>query len=181
MRCLHVKLDLRHARARPTCGMTSSARCPLTRQHGHVCGEHGGATLKRRRCECVSWVTDPAAMVTCERLDVQDTVCRLVAAYLLGVGAALSDSEVPSGHLNVLMLPPWSRVAQRCRVRVGVDYNSDDEAWLRDDIPSLEWVGLAARSSAAVDDAATPAAVPAAHLPPIRSPECRGRSAMAYG
>jgi hypothetical protein len=121
------------------------------------------------RLQCVPWVTDPAAMVTCERLGVQDTVCRLVAAYLLGVGAALSDSEVPSGHLNTLMLPPWSRVAQRCRVRVGVDYDSDDEAWLRDDIPSLEWAGLAARSSAAVDDAATPAAVPAAHLPPIQT------------
>jgi hypothetical protein len=61
--------------------------------------------------ECVPWMPDPAAMVTCERLDVQGTVCRLVAAYLLGVGAALSDSEVPSGHLNALMLPPWSRVA----------------------------------------------------------------------
>jgi hypothetical protein len=77
---------------------------------------------------------------------------------------------------SALMLPPWSRVAQRCRVRVGVDYDSDDEAWLRDDTPSLEWAGLAARSSAAVDDAANPAAVPVAHVPPIRSSNYNARA-----
>jgi hypothetical protein len=39
----------------------------------------------------------------CERLDVHDTVCWLVAAYLVSIGAALSDAEVPAGHLNALM------------------------------------------------------------------------------
>jgi hypothetical protein len=116
--------------------------------------------------ECVPWVTEPAAMVACERLDVQDTVCRLVAAYLLGVGAALSDSEVPSGHLNALMLPVAGGATVSCAG--GCDYDSDDEAWLRDDIPSLEWAGLEARSSAAVDDAATSAAVPVAY--PVSAP-----------
>jgi hypothetical protein len=78
-------------------------------------------------------------MVVCERFDVQDRVCRLVAAYLLG--AALSGTAVPAGHLNALQVPQWSRVVQRCRVQTGVDYESDDEAWLRDDVPSPEWAG----------------------------------------
>jgi hypothetical protein len=66
------------------------------------------------------------------------------AAYLLGVGAALGDVNVPAGHLNALLLPQWSRVARQWRARAGLD--SDDEVWLHDDVPSLQWAGLAALS-----------------------------------
>ena len=81
---------------------------------------------------------------------VRDCVGRLVAAYLLAVGAALSGVPVPTAHFQALHLTRTTRLARLCdgAGAAGSDQDSDDEAWLRDDLPSARWLPVASASPA---------------------------------
>ena len=94
---------------------------------------------------CAPWVTDPAAMLASDGMRVRDCVCRMVAAYLLAVGAAVSGVPVPTAHFQALHLARTTRLA---RLGDGDGTarsvpNSDDEAWLRDDLPLARWLPAA--------------------------------------
>ena len=104
-------------------------------------------------------MTDPAAMLVSDGARVRDCVCRLVAAYLLAVGAAVSGVPVPTAHFQALHLTRTMRLARLCdgAASAGSDQDSDDEAWLRDDLPSARWLPVARAS-------------PAASPPPASSP-----------
>ena len=58
---------------------------------------------------CLPWLTDADSLLESERRSVRDMVFRLVAAYLLCVGAVASGCAVPAGHWNALALPLWSK------------------------------------------------------------------------
>ena len=76
----------------------------------------------------------PAAMLVSDGARVRDCVGRLVAAYLLAVGAAVSGVPVPTAHFQALHLTRTTRLARLCAGAgaAGSDQDSDDEAWLRD-------------------------------------------------
>ena len=111
---------------------------------------------------CVPWVTDPAAMLVSDGARVRDCVCRLVAAYLLAVGAAVSGVPVPTAHFQALHLTRTTRLVRLCdgAGAAGSDQDSDDEAWLRDDLPSARWLPVASASPASSPP-------PASHPHPI--------------
>ena len=90
---------------------------------------------------CVPWVTDPASMLTAETARVRLDVFKRVAAYLLSVGASLAASDVPRAHARLLGLPRSARLARFCSAlpNSAPAEDSDDEAWLRDDLPSARW------------------------------------------
>ena len=73
---------------------------------------------------------------------MRDCVCRLVAAYLLAVGAAVSGVPVPTAQFQALHLTWTTRLARLCdgAGAAGSTSDSDDEAWLRDDLPSARWL-----------------------------------------
>ena len=91
---------------------------------------------------CVPWVTDPAAMLVSDGVRVRDCVCRLVAANLLAVGGAVSGVPVPTAHFQAVHLTRTTRLARLCdgAGAAGSASDSDDEAWLRDDLPSARWL-----------------------------------------
>ena len=66
---------------------------------------------------CVPWVTDPAAMLVSDGARVRDCVGRLVAAYLLAVGAAVSNVPVPTAHFQALHLTRTTRFGTPLRWR----------------------------------------------------------------
>ena len=111
---------------------------------------------------CVPWVTDPEAMLASDGTRVRDCVCHLVAAYLLAVGAAVSGVPMPTAHFQALHLARTTRLARLCDGdgAAGSAPDSDDEAWLRDDLPSARWLPAASALPASL-----PPPVP--HPPPI--------------
>ena len=90
-------------------------------------------------------------MLVSDGARVRDCVCRLVAAYLLAVGAAVSGVPVPTAHFQALHLTRTTRLARLCdgAGSAGSDQDSDDEAWLRDDLPSARWLPVVRASPAA--------------------------------
>ena len=104
-----------------------------------LCDVHDPEAVSRL---CVLWVTDPAAMLVSDGVRVRDCVCRLVAAYMLAVGAAVSGVPVPTAHFQALHLTRTTRFARLCdgAGAAGSASDSDDEAWLRDDLPSARWL-----------------------------------------
>ena len=124
-----------------------------------LCDVHDPEAVSRL---CVPWVTDPAAMLVSDGARVRDCVCRLVAAYLLAVGAAVSGVPVPTAHFQALHLTRTTRLVRLCdgAGAAGSDQDSDDEAWLRDDLPSARWLPVASASPASSPP-------PASHPHPI--------------
>ena len=138
----------------PACSSSRS----LLRQ-ALLCDVHDPEAVSRL---CVPWVTDPAAMLVSDGARVRDCVCRLVAAYLLAVGAAVSGVPVPTAHFQALHLTRTTRLVRLCdgAGAAGSDQDSDDEAWLRDDLPSARWLPVASASPASSPP-------PASHPHPI--------------
>ena len=71
-----------------------------------LCDVHDPEAVSRL---CVPWVTDPGAMLVSDGARVRDCVGRLVAAYLLAVGAAVSGVPVPTAHFQALHLTRTTR------------------------------------------------------------------------
>ena len=68
-------------------------------------------------------------MLVSDGARVRDCVGRLVAAYLLAVGAAVSGVPVPTAHFQALHLTRTTRLARLCDGvgAAGSDQDSDDE------------------------------------------------------
>jgi hypothetical protein len=140
----------------------SSAHALLA--HAVQCDKRDLAAVKRL---CVPWVTDPASMLSSETPSVRNNVSKLVAAYLLAVGASLAKCAIPARHVAALHLPRWCRMLRFCKENLSdpCDSDSDEEVMLRDDIPTLLWL------DEAVEDAPAPVPPPSppAH-PPVSAP-----------
>ena len=80
--------------------------------------------------EAGPWLTDPMRVVAGEDARVRRTVASVVAAYVLGVGAAVASAGVSRGHLRALNVPRWSRVRKElCLTTEGA---ADPDFWERD-------------------------------------------------
>ena len=115
----------------------SPARAKL--HAAHSCDKHDMAAV---RDHCVPWVLDPALVLKKEPAKVRLNAASVVAAYLMAVGASLSNIQAPSTHARFLRLPNTVRMRLFCGVEPDDSYlgDSDDEVWLRDDVPSAQWL-----------------------------------------
>ena len=143
----------------------SPARDALRRAHACDASDVAAVTA-----HCVPWMTDPAAMLDKEAALVRRRACALVAAYLMAVGASVTAVEVPVEHVRALRLPEGSHMRRLCGAAACAACldDSDDEVWLRDDVPSQQWLtDVLERGGRAV---VTAAAAPALPLPPNSAP-----------
>ena len=80
------------------------------------------------------------------------------------VGASLSATAVPHRHMRLLHLPKTARMRLLCGVEPDASYlgDSDDEVWLRDDVPSARWLSGMSECIAAGAPAHSPTPPPSA-------------------
>ena len=105
----------------------------------HACDRDDLAAVRQF---CVPWVIEPATVLEKETAHVRRQAYSMIAAYLVMVGASLSVTAIPFAHTRALRLPQQSRLRRFCGEElqgVCVD-ESDDEIWLRDDVPSEQWL-----------------------------------------
>ena len=110
------------------------------------------------REHCVPWVLDRALNISNGPTSVRLNASRVVTACLVAVGASLSNMQAPSTHARFLCLPKALRMRLLCGVEPDASSFTDDndESWLRDDVPSAQW--LAGRADP--EDVHNPAGAP---------------------